>query len=313
MMSLVSRSPLLAGRRPLLILCLCGLAFLVGILVVKDLNEKLSVMTASNAGYQKMTDRQNDNIGRLQQRLKDEQRQRAEEADKSKRKEAEAKAETDKLDVKARQSESELAKARSRLDALSKKMDSAALEQAETNHRLSRAETEATKWQAEARRLTERANKCEEEKAGLAKQYAALFKEHTQAVDAAQFLNEEKERLELQLKDAERNAAAAVMSSSKSPMQQIQPSRSNLTDHRARSSTPRSAHRQQANIIAEPFHPPAAAAVRGLPVASSTKSSDAGAARVAPVAAEPPHVVHQHVQAHQVYLGKKAYYPNYCF
>lgn len=37
----------------------------------KDLNEKLSVMTASNAGYQKMTDSQSERIRTLQSEIKD--------------------------------------------------------------------------------------------------------------------------------------------------------------------------------------------------------------------------------------------------
>ena len=37
----------------------------------KDLNEKLSVMTASSAGYQKMTDSQSERIRTLQLEIKD--------------------------------------------------------------------------------------------------------------------------------------------------------------------------------------------------------------------------------------------------
>jgi hypothetical protein len=45
-----------------LILCVFSI---VGFMVVKDMNDKLSVMTSSNSGYQKMTDSQASRITRL--------------------------------------------------------------------------------------------------------------------------------------------------------------------------------------------------------------------------------------------------------
>jgi hypothetical protein len=44
---------------------------MVTLFAFKDLNEKLTVMTASNAGYQKMTDSQSDRIRALQSEISD--------------------------------------------------------------------------------------------------------------------------------------------------------------------------------------------------------------------------------------------------
>ena len=45
--------------------------FVVALMVVKDMNNKLSVMTASNSGYQRMTDSQASRINKLAAHLKD--------------------------------------------------------------------------------------------------------------------------------------------------------------------------------------------------------------------------------------------------
>ena len=108
----------------------------------------------------------------------------------------------------------------------------------------------------------------------------------------------------MQLEDAEKTSSK---SSSKSPVlqhPQIQPMMSSPGGRSgAKSSTPRTSNRQQANIIAEPFHPQRAgaqvAANRGVVRSSSTRASNV--VKAAPVAAEPPHVVAgQHLAAHEV-------------
>ena len=310
MMTFLSRSPITNSRRSLLILCLTGMAFLVGVMMVKDLNQKLSVMNASNSDYQAMTDRQSDQIKRLQQKLREEEKGAADSTDRCRRREQELKARAEKLEKKAATAEGELAKVRGQYDSMSRKLDAVASEQAETNHRLSRADAESTKWQAEASRLSGKVTLQEEEKARLHAQYLALFKQQQQSDDTIQFLTAEKERLQLQLEDAEKTGAK---SSSKSPVlqhPQIQPMMSSPDRSGAKSSTPRTSNRQQANIIAEPFHPqraghPAEAAHRvGGGAAGAVRSSSTRASSVvkaAPVAAEPPHVVSaQHVAAHEV-------------
>ena len=306
MMSFLSRSPITNSRRSVLILCLTGMAFLVGVMMVKDLNQKLSVMTSSNSDYQAMTDRQSDQIKRLQQKLTEEEKGAADSTDRCRRRERELKAQLEKLEKKAATAEGELSKVRKQYDSMSRKLDAVASEQAETNHRLSRADAESTKWQSEASRLSGKMTEYEEEKARLHAQYLALFKQQQQSDDTIQYLTAEKERLELQLEDAEKTASK---SSSKSPVlqhPQIQPMMSSPDRSGAKSSTPRTANRQQANIIAEPFHPQRAAGhpvaanrVGGAPRSSSTRASSV--VKAAPVAAEPPHVVAgQHVAAHEV-------------
>ena len=304
MMSFLSRSPITNSRRSLLILCLTGMAFLLGVMVVKDLNQKLSVMTSSNSDYQAMTDRQTDQIKRLQQKLREEEKGAADSTDRCRRREQELKAKLEKMEKKAATSEGELSKVRGQYDSMSRKLDAVASEQAETNHRLSRADAESTKWQSEASRLSGKVTAYEEEKARLHAQYLALFKQQQQADDTIQYLTAEKERLQLQLEDAEKTASK---SSSKSPVlqhPQIQPMMSSPDRSGAKSSTPRTSNRQQANIIAEPFHPqgaghPIAANRVGALKSSSTRASSV--VKAAPVAAEPPHVVAgQHVAAHEV-------------
>ena len=305
-MTFLSRSPITNSRRSLLILCLSGMAFLVGVMVVKDLNQKLDVMTSSNSEYQSMTDRQSDQLKRLQQKLREEEKGAADSTDRGHRREQELKAKLEKLEKKAKAAEGELSKVRGQYDSMSRKLDAVASEQAETNHRLSRADAESTKWQSEASRLSAKVNAYEEEKARLQAQYLALFKQQQQSDDAIQYLTAEKERLQLQLVDAEKTASK---SSSKSPVlqhPQIQPMMSSPDRSGAKSSTPRTSHRQQANIIAEPFHPQraghpiAAKRVGGAIRSSSTRA--ANVVKAAPVAAEPPHVVagQHHVAAHEV-------------
>ena len=46
------------SKRTALLGALGALTLFLCILAVKDMNDKLGVMTASNAGYQKMTDKQ---------------------------------------------------------------------------------------------------------------------------------------------------------------------------------------------------------------------------------------------------------------
>ncbi len=57
------------SRRALLLYALSGAFLLVLVLVVKDLNDKLNVMTHSNMGYQRMTDKQTERIKKLQARV----------------------------------------------------------------------------------------------------------------------------------------------------------------------------------------------------------------------------------------------------
>jgi hypothetical protein len=315
MMSFLSRSPVaMNSRRSVLFLCLAGLAFLFGFLVVKDLNEKLGVMTSSNAGYQKMTDRQLDSIKKLQDRLRDEQRQREENAALCNKREKELvnkkEREVETMDKRAGVAEGELGKVKRNYETMSRKLDVVASEQAEANHRLSRAEAESIKGQAEAHRLSQQVTQCDEERGRLQKQYLAMFKQQQQSEDTIQYLSGEKERLSLELHDIESNQGLAregkhlqqqqqqlqQTASSKNPVQhpQIQPMHVAVDRNRiARSSTPRSAAiRQQVNMIAEPFHPESGG-VNGSGIRSSTKAAIT-AAKAAPVAAEPPR--HQHVQ-----------------
>jgi hypothetical protein len=59
------------SRKSALILTVGVIVLIITMLAFKDLNEKLDVMTASNAGYQKMTDSQSDKIRNLVSEIND--------------------------------------------------------------------------------------------------------------------------------------------------------------------------------------------------------------------------------------------------
>ena len=101
-------------------LCLSGMVFLLGVMVVKDLNQKLSVMTSSNSDYQAMTDRQSDKIKRLQQKLRDEEHGAAAATEKARRREQEVKAKVERAEKKAAAAEGELVKVRGLYDSMSR-------------------------------------------------------------------------------------------------------------------------------------------------------------------------------------------------
>ena len=101
-------------------LCLSGMVFLLGVMVVKDLNQKLSVMTSSNSDYQAMTDRQSDKIKRLQQKLRDEEQGAAAATEKARRREQELKAKVERAEKKAAAAEGELVKVRGLYDSMSR-------------------------------------------------------------------------------------------------------------------------------------------------------------------------------------------------
>ena len=62
MMSLAART----SRRTVLLSVLFGFFMIATMVVIKDLNDKLAVMTSSNASYQRMTDKQMERIKNLQ-------------------------------------------------------------------------------------------------------------------------------------------------------------------------------------------------------------------------------------------------------
>ena len=97
-----------------------GMVFLLGVMVVKDLNQKLSVMTSSNSDYQAMTDRQSDKIKRLQQKLRDEEQGAAAATEKARRREQELKAKVERAEKKAAAAEGELVKVRGLYDSMSR-------------------------------------------------------------------------------------------------------------------------------------------------------------------------------------------------
>lgn len=62
MLTTLSRAP----RRTALVGLVGGLVGVMLLIIIKDMNEKLSVMTASNQAYQRMTDQQLAKINTLQ-------------------------------------------------------------------------------------------------------------------------------------------------------------------------------------------------------------------------------------------------------
>ena len=64
-------STIRTSRKSALLLAVGVVVTMITLFAFKDLNEKLTVMTASNAAYQKMTDSQSERIRTLQSEISD--------------------------------------------------------------------------------------------------------------------------------------------------------------------------------------------------------------------------------------------------
>ena len=299
MMALVART----SRRSAL---LAGLATAVGLVlfvVIKDMNDKLVVMTASNQNYQRMTDAQSDKIRKLQLALKDEQSEHTIHARRFKTSESELKSgherEKRKLQKDLSVAREELRALHQQYEILQNELEDVNEKHVDASHHMSRLQAESEKMAAQNARLKEEmhqqlaAAKVETDR--YKNQYVALFRQHQQSSDSIQNLEKERERLQLQLSDFQRGDEVKS-SSSKSP-QVPEPNvivkKSIPGGIRKPSSTPKSVLKSQINIE-EPVMPNGRFSSTTVVAPLANRNNV-----VAPVAAEPPHVFANNLNSNQ--------------
>eukprot|EP00093_Oithona_nana_P011083 11083.XXX_614690_615880_1 [CDS] Oithona nana genome sequencing. len=255
---------------------LFAIAFLVlCLLALKDLNDKLNVMTASNAGYQTMTDVQGDKIKSLTSEL--------EVLRVSKLEEVKAIKEESKLQEK------KFMELRDKFNALNLENQRCAGQLNDIVERKSKLESERDELQRGSARQKSEADhlsiqfrdqiaRLSLDRDACLRQYDALFKLHQAASDDVASLNQDKERLSLQLTDVTADSNSAQKSTTKVNKPQIQIP--NNQRHQQKSSSI-----QPIGLIEQPHK------------SHKLSTSSRIVAPAAAVAAEPPHEV---VPIHQL-------------
>lgn len=166
----------------------CLLCF--GLLAVKDMNDKLGVMTASNAGYQKMTDTQADKIKSLTTEL---EALRASKVSELRSAEEEKRDVQDKLDDVNRKFAQLKKEFQSQIDDLNEAKGHLESERDELKRLNGRQKQEADQFSIQLRDQIARMSL---EKDACQKQYDALFKLHQEASDQlANLANKPKQEL----------------------------------------------------------------------------------------------------------------------
>ena len=198
-----------------LILCVFSI---VGFMVVKDMNDKLSVMTSSNSGYQKMTDSQASRITQLNTDLKSSKKTHQKQIDSMQKVESELKTKLAKSDRQVKQLtpyKEQATRLQNELDTFKQKHD-IEMQQAEEEH------TRMLKLLADSRRneeseqdeCREKIQKIEDELDQCKTPYSNLFKAHQEATDTIQRLQNENKDLQKQNKILQnRPSAAAIVTS----------------------------------------------------------------------------------------------------
>ena len=187
-----------------------GLAFLLlCLLALKDLSDKLNVMTASNAGYQKMTDSQVDKIKSLTSELEVLRVSKAAEVkslqEESRRQEKKFNDLKDKFNALNIESQ----RCHGQLNDLTDVKTNLESDRDELKRQVARQKTDAD---AVSVQLRDQIARISLDRDSCHHQYDALFKLHQAASDDVASLNQDKERLALQLTDV---TAAAKSSSTK--------------------------------------------------------------------------------------------------
>ena len=254
---------------------LFAVAFLVlCLLALKDLNDKLNVMTASNAGYQTMTDVQGDKIKLLTSELEvlrvsklEEAKEMKEESKLQEKKFLELRDKFNALNLENQRCAGQLndiVESKSQLESERDELQrGSARQKSEADHL-------SVQFRDQIARLSLDRDAC-------LRQYDALFKLHQAASDDVASLNQDKERLSLQLTDV---TALAQKSTTKVNKPQIQIPNNGQHGHQAKSSSI-----QPIGHIEQPHK------------SQKLSTSSRIAAPAAAVAAEPPHEV---VPVHQL-------------
>ena len=199
---------------------LFAVAFLIlCLLALKDLNDKLNVMTASNSGYQQMTDAQGDKIKTLTSELEvlrvskmAELKAIQEEAKVQEKKFLELKDKFNALNLQNNRCSGQLN------DMLEQKSKLEKLE-SECKRGSARQKSEAEHLSVQLRDQIARISM---DRDACRRQYDALFKLHQAASDDVVSLNQDKERLSLQLTDVTDKQKSSTLTSDKVNKIQIQ-------------------------------------------------------------------------------------------
>ena len=195
-----------------------GLLFIC-LLAVKDMNDKLGVMTASNAGYQKMTDSQADKIKNLNAEIEalrvskiSELKIAQEEKDRLESQNQDLRQKISSLNKEAKNCQvrvEEMIDVRTHLES----------ERDELKRLSGRQKQDAEQLSVQLRDQIARISM---ERDSCQRQYDALFKLHQETADNAANLANEKQRLQLQLTDAKPTINSSSTSSSTKSSKQLQ-------------------------------------------------------------------------------------------
>lgn len=232
-----------------------GLLFIC-LLAVKDMNDKLGVMTASNAGYQKMTDSQADRIKTLQSELEALRAAKVSELKAAQVEKDRLQSQSEELKRKFNELSKQNKECHSKLSEINDAKSHLESERDELKRLSGRQKQDSEKLSVQLRDQIARISM---ERDSCQRQYDALYKLHQDASDKVANLSNDKERLTLQLEDA---------TSSTKSSKQLQPVRQQQS---------RSSSSQPVNLE-EPH----------LPHHMSSTSKGGSPANVAPVGAEPP-------------------------
>ncbi|TRY68752.1 hypothetical protein TCAL_04691 [Tigriopus californicus] len=203
MISLVART----GRRGVLVGVVGIASLFIVMAVVRDLNTKLVVMTASNQNYQKMTDSQAQKITQLQKTLQEEQEQKElnnkQSLSEHTRMKKAHEGQQREMQTKLAEVEGRLAALQKEHSELQREFQNLSQKHIQMNHHVSRLEAENEQLEAEVARFKHENDvhfaKIAQDRDNYKEQYLALFKQHQANTDSIQTLEREKERLQRQL------------------------------------------------------------------------------------------------------------------
>eukprot|EP00092_Neocalanus_flemingeri_P029700 GFUD01032247.1.p1 GENE.GFUD01032247.1~~GFUD01032247.1.p1 ORF type:complete len:490 (+),score=136.31 GFUD01032247.1:92-1561(+) len=272
-------------------------------LVIKNFNDKISLMTDSVHSYQKMIDKQTEQMKaismekeRYKRDLKEEKEVNAETIKEMETKvtklEDECKQENAKLEAEM----SDLQDIHNNLEEQNKKLEnkyktlskanSAAIAEIESfkteNKKLrSQLHDASTSKASELMQLRDSMARISLERDKYNDQYTALFKQHQQSFDSIQLLQNEKDRLQEQIREIQRLSGSLGANKSSSPapdVRQVQPDESQNESNDVMSSSSTARAPQVNQVMEEP----------GLPQNASSTSSAPQAFVGGPAAAQAP-------------------------
>ena len=181
-----------------------GLLFIC-ILAVKDMNDKLGVMTASNAGYQKMTDSQTDKIKNLNNEIEALRASKVSELKIAQDDNDRLMVKIEDLKKKYTNLSKEKKESRDKLDNLNDIKTHLESERDELKRLSGRQKQDAEQLSIQLRdqiaRISMDRDSCQ-------RQYDALYKLHQETADKVSNLANEKQRLQLQLTDVSASKVA---------------------------------------------------------------------------------------------------------